>query len=962
MAGEGGTNLGTATGYIEIRDNVDAAVRNAQSAFDRAITGMTGRMQSFGDTLTGIGAKMLLITAPLMVGMQRGVGAALVFEESMANVAAVLGLSADETAALSARLLEMGGQTRAGPQAIADAYYEIAGGVADASTHMAILEAAIAASEAGNADLAGTTNALIAVMNSYGLSAEQAGMVSDVLTRTVGAGVGSMDEFGQALGLTAGIAAANGVELDALGGSLAYITTQGVSASEAGTQVTAIISAMLNPNEKMKDAFKELGWESGQAALEMYGLAGVTGRLEHAFGQDALAPMLGNLNALRGATALNQAGFEEFIGTFEDTVAGATEAARAIQNMSRKAKIDKFRAQIDRLAITFGESLFPAIDTAINALTPFIDGMIKWVSENPEIVSQIALLVAAIAGIGTVAVVVGVVISTLGGLLAVLLSPIGLLIGGLAALAMAWQNNVLGIQTFVERIRDGFASIDLSGVVQPIIDAFNNLDLAGIAQSLSDGFSAAAQSLSDGLSAAFASLSGMDMTPVSTWLNDNFQAVADTAVSLASVVFGGPFGAALGIGSLIQRALESDFLGLGTLLEQSGIRASVANAFNAIQRIIQDVVNAIFGGTGAQPSGVLQRIATDISNALGLIRDVATTIGTGISNGIRALGEGIQGFASAIAGIDADNLYTFLRPFGAVLAGVALGAGTLIGAGVELVLTGLGEALRLLGEGVSQLVTSGAALMNGDLAGALANFGAPALIVGVLGMAFAIPLITAAIGALAGVVTFVLSTSLGLLAVALGGVGLIVMGFDTGRLELIGLGVGALGVAAFAAFGTIGLLGVAIGGFALLVARLLPGIVESWGAAFDQIKQFIQNVINKVDELLRKIGEAVRSIPGMQDSPADTAEQGVNRMKEMGLFATGGYTGDGPANEVAGLVHRGEWVFNRQQMGGLMGMLAGGGGGGRKIADTIIVNADTREGGYAAAAGFEDQVQFMLRS
>jgi phage-related minor tail protein len=144
---------------------------------------------------------------------------------------------------------------------------------------------------------------------------------------------------------------------------------------------------------------------------------------------------------------------------------------------------------------------------------------------------------------------------------------------------------------------------------------------------------------------------------------------------------------------------------------------------------------------------------------------------------------------------------------------------------------------------------------------------------------------------------------------------------------------------------------------------LLPGIVESWGAAFDQIKQFIQNVINKVQELLDKIGEALRSIPGMQPSSREDAETLLERMKASGNwpgYAAGGYTGDGPANEVAGVVHRGEFVLSQDMLRALGS--GGGMGGGRKIAETVNVYADTREGGFAAADGFAEQLAFNLRS
>lgn len=446
----GGTNLGTAYGYIEIQDNVDAAVQTAQGAFDRAVKGMSSQMQAFGDTVSQIGVQITLLTAPLMIFMKSGIDKAIDFEESMTNAGAVLGLTKEEIDALSDTILEFGRDTRAGPQAVADAYYDIVGGVVDATTHMAILEAATATAEAGNTELAGATKALISIMNSYGYSAEEAAMVSDVLTRTVGAGVGTMEEFAAALPQVTGLAAANGVELDNVAASMAWLTTQGFTASESATKLTAIMTAMLNPNEKMKAAMKELGWESGAAALEMYGLAGVTGRLANAFGEDALGPMLGSVEALQGAIALNKRGFEEFIGNFIDTREGATAAARAIQNLSRAARLDRMKSQFEALSISVGDALLPVLEELMNTITPIIEGITDWIKENPELAQQVLLLAGAVGVLGPVLAIAGTAISAIGALIGALLSPIGLVIAAVAALGVAYVNNFGGIRDFID--------------------------------------------------------------------------------------------------------------------------------------------------------------------------------------------------------------------------------------------------------------------------------------------------------------------------------------------------------------------------------------------------------------------------------------------------------------------------------------------------------------------------------
>jgi hypothetical protein len=66
------------------------------------------------------------------------------------------------------------------------------------------------------------------------------------------------------------------------------------------------------------------------------------------------------------------------------------------------------------------------------------------------------------------------------------------------------------------------------------------------------------------------------------------------------------------------------------------------------------------------------------------------------------------------------------------------------------------------------------------------------------------------------------------------------------------------------------------------------------------------------------------------------------------------------SNEVAGVVHKGEWVV--PQRGALV--LRGDGGGQRGpnfMAGSVVVNAGTEEEGRAAATGFMEELELILR-
>lgn len=180
---------------IEAIDNASDSAKNVSSAF-----------KDMGKDLITAGAGLGLAAAPAVGIFADAANQAVTFNEAMTNAQAVLGVTSDAMQGLSDDILNMGQNAREGPQAVAESYYDIVSGVSDASTHMAILQAAINTSEAGASELGGTTAALVSIMNSYGFAAEDAAMVSDALTATVGKGVLTMDELASAIPTVTGLA------------------------------------------------------------------------------------------------------------------------------------------------------------------------------------------------------------------------------------------------------------------------------------------------------------------------------------------------------------------------------------------------------------------------------------------------------------------------------------------------------------------------------------------------------------------------------------------------------------------------------------------------------------------------------------------------------------------------------------------------------------------------------------
>lgn len=511
---------------IEAVDKASGVSRSVASVF-----------KTMGKDLALAGAGLGLAIAPAVAALGDATREATAFQATMTNTQAILGVTDDEIADISSDLLTLGAAAREGPQAVADAFGEIAGGVTDASTHMAIMEASIATAEAGAASLQGTTASLVSIMNAYGFAAEDAAMVSDVLTQTVGMGVLTMDELASAIPQVTGLAASLDVSFAELGGAMAYLTTQGFTASKASTQLQASMVALLNPNAVMTEALQELGVASGDLLVQEHGLVEALRMVAgtQTVASKGLAKTLGSTEALNAALALTGEGAEDFLDTFEASMEGATDAARQVQLGSFAAQMDLLQANVQTLRIAIGSALLPVINSLFSSVRPVVTAFTDWVRENPKMVQTIAGVVTVIGGLGVALGAVGTVLGAVGAGIGALVSPIGLVIAAVAALAVAYKENFLG---FGDAVRHAVESVKTFAA--DVLAAFEvgGLEAAGqkIWDAIKSGFPKALDWVDEHIASPIAeALSGLDWPTALSGAGDVLQAVFDALVAGATV-------------------------------------------------------------------------------------------------------------------------------------------------------------------------------------------------------------------------------------------------------------------------------------------------------------------------------------------------------------------------------------------------------------------------------------------
>jgi TP901 family phage tail tape measure protein len=332
-----------------------------------SIAGMKGALDEISkdNSMTRLAADMAMMTSmtepmrkALSEAMDQPSRIAGTLDTSFRNIQVAAGATNEEMAVMRRELLAIGGQAVGGPEAVASAFADVAGGIDDASKRMAVMSAAVSLAEANQAGLAMSTNSMINVMNAWNLSADQAALAADVLTQTSLMGVGNLDEFAGSISNISALAAGAGIGLDELGASFAYVSTKGMSAGQAQKQLKGIILTLASPSEDLSKLYKSLGIESGQAMLQQYGLAESLYILKNAMGDDqAFAGMIGSAEAATVALALTEDAYVSFAGSFAEGMGTVTEAARSVQLESIEAKMARLDSVSRSLQAQVGQDI-----------------------------------------------------------------------------------------------------------------------------------------------------------------------------------------------------------------------------------------------------------------------------------------------------------------------------------------------------------------------------------------------------------------------------------------------------------------------------------------------------------------------------------------------------------------------------------------------------------------------------
>lgn len=176
-----------------------------------------------------------------------------------------------------------------------------------------VMKTAAEGAKVGGADLDTVAKALTGTMNAYNMSGDQATSMMNQLIATVGSGDMKMQDLAASLGNVAPLAAAAGVSFAQVGGAMATMTAQNMSAQQASQDLANTIRNLSNPLKPAIDEMAQLGLDSNDLSQNL-GKRGLTGTMD----------------ILTQAVAAHTQGGQVLIDSLKSSKAAAADAEKMI--------------------------------------------------------------------------------------------------------------------------------------------------------------------------------------------------------------------------------------------------------------------------------------------------------------------------------------------------------------------------------------------------------------------------------------------------------------------------------------------------------------------------------------------------------------------------------------------------------------------------------------------------------
>lgn len=390
------------------------ASQSGSKSFSTWAQSVEKHQQSLNTLLKGFGGFGLAAAS----GIGLAIKSAANFDQSMSNVKATGSDAAKNFDSLRQSAITWGQKTQFSAT-------EAAGGIE------ALLKAGVSAKDviggglAGSLDLAAAGGLAVSdaaetaatAMTQFGKSGKDVPHIADLLAAGAGKAQGDVSDLAQALNQSGLVASQFGLSIEDTTGTLSAFASAGLLGSDAGTSFKTMLLQLANPAGKSQKLMEKLGISAYDAQGKFVGITNLAGQLHEKLSgltqaqrDQALGQIFGN-DAIRAANVLYRdgaKGIQGWIDKTNDSGYAAKVAATKMDNL--KGDIEQLKGSFETALIGAGEGQQSPLRGMVQDLTDVIN---KWNGLSDATKSNVtriagAMAVLALGGGATIKVIQGV--------------------------------------------------------------------------------------------------------------------------------------------------------------------------------------------------------------------------------------------------------------------------------------------------------------------------------------------------------------------------------------------------------------------------------------------------------------------------------------------------------------------------------------------------------------------------
>ncbi len=649
-----------------------------------------GKVEDAGKTLT------THVTLPLAAVGAAGVKSFAEVDKTMQLTNKTMGNTEEQAELLNKAMKDAAANSTFGMKDAATATLNFARAGLDAEQAASALAPAmnLAAGEGGDLDT--VSAGLVATINGFHGSFEDAGHYADVFAAACNNSALDVDSLSHAMSVAAPIFSSAGYSVNDAALYMGVMANNGIDADKAANSLKTGLARLVSPAKEGAEMMDKLGISVTNSDGTMKDSITIQRELHDAFGKLSESEQIAAASAIFGKNQMapwlaliNTA--PEDVGKLNEsleTCAGTTDQMAEAMMSGFGGSLEKLKSSIDVLVTSIGEALAPTIQKVAEFIQGLVDKFNALTPAQQETIVKIGLVVAAlgpllivvgkvISSIGTIMTwapkivsgvqsVIGIGSKLMGGLQAlwgvIMANPIVLIVAAIAAAVAAfiyfwntseefrqfWINLWEAIKTAVSTVVQAIATF----FTQTVPEAFNSFVefFKGLWEGVKSFFSGIWEGMKEIVSAAWEGIKNV--------------------VQLAIMAIGEFFSTALTIITLpfqfiwenckeiILTAWEA-IKGVVTAAVEA-IKAGITNAWNAVKTTtsaifeavktvvttvwtaIKSALDPIITGIKTAVTTAWEAIKTATTTAFNAVKTTATTVWNGIKTAVTTVVNGIK--------------------------------------------------------------------------------------------------------------------------------------------------------------------------------------------------------------------------------------------------------------------------------------------------------------------------------